>query len=51
MKLATAFISLFLAACTTASGQEYFFRHYASEEGLHHSFIYDIDQDSDGGQD
>jgi len=48
LKLATAFISLLLAACITASGQEYFFRHYASEEGLHHSFIYDIDQDPDG---
>jgi signal transduction histidine kinase/streptogramin lyase len=48
MKLATAFISLVLVAGTIASGQEFFFRQYTGEEGLIHSFIYDINQDPEG---
>ena len=29
-------------------GQDYFFRQYSNEEGLNHSFIYDVNQDADG---
>ena len=39
---------LIIAFSFEASGQDYFFRQYTNEEGLHHSFIYSIDQDSDG---
>ena len=48
MKPATTLILLILAFLTTTSGQDYFFRQYANEEGLHHSFIYAINQDAEG---
>jgi len=48
MKLCNAFILLIIFFLFEASGQDYFFRQYANEEGLHHSFIYSINQDSDG---
>lgn len=31
-----------------AAGQQYYFRQYTSTEGLHHSFVYDVNQDKDG---
>ena len=39
-------ISIFCSA--GAFGQDYFFRQYSNEEGLYHSFIYDVNQDADG---
>ena len=48
MKLCNAFILLIISFLFEASGQDYFFRQYTNEEGLHHSFIYSINQDSDG---
>ncbi len=42
------FLLLIFAISFEASGQDYFFRQYTNEEGLYHSFIYSINQDSDG---
>jgi ligand-binding sensor domain-containing protein len=46
--LRITFLILIIAISFEASGQDYFFRQYTNEEGLHHSFIYSINQDSDG---
>ncbi len=46
--LRNTFLLLIIAVAFEASGQDYFFRQYTNEEGLYHSFIYSIDQDSDG---
>jgi ligand-binding sensor domain-containing protein len=48
MKLAATFILLLLVAFASVSGQDYFFRQYSNEEGLHHSFVYTINQDTEG---
>jgi len=41
-------ILLFFAASSSAAGQDYFFRQYNHEEGLQHSFVYAVNQDTDG---
>ena len=46
--LRITFLLLIIAISFEASGQDYFFRQYTNEEGLYHSFIYSINQDSDG---
>jgi len=48
MKSILTFLIMIIALWFGASGQDYFFRQYSSEEGLQHSFIYAIGQDGDG---
>ena len=46
--LRNTLLLLIITVSFEASGQDYFFRQYTNEEGLYHSFIYTINQDSDG---
>jgi ligand-binding sensor domain-containing protein/serine phosphatase RsbU (regulator of sigma subunit) len=48
MKFLNVCILLILFISLQTSGQDYFFRQYANESGLYHSFVYAINQDRDG---
>ncbi len=48
MKMQRFIISLLLGITAFADGEEYFFRQYNNDQGLKHTFIYSIVQDSSG---
>jgi ligand-binding sensor domain-containing protein/serine phosphatase RsbU (regulator of sigma subunit) len=48
MRLLGCYMVLWLATPFGVAGQDYFFRQYAQEEGLHHSFVNAVNQDTDG---